>query len=118
MHRRQSCRSAAEHSLDLRSTFEQSRWGRSTVCIGWTADSLSVRIKDTWRARFCAKRVTPAHDWRDRRLAPEVWLLCERALGTSDRTEYYLVHSPATASLRTLVRLRTSAGRSSSSIMS
>ena len=25
--------------------------------------------------------MTPAHDWRDRRLAPEVWLLCERALG-------------------------------------
>ena len=58
-----------------------------------------------WRARFCATRVTPAHDWRDRRLAPEVWLLCERALGTSDRTKYYLVHLPATASLRTLVRL-------------
>ena len=48
---------------------------------------------------------TPAHDWRDRRLAPEVWLLGERALGTSDRTKYYLVHLPATASLRTLVRL-------------
>src|SRR6185295_7436521 len=37
--------------------------------------------------------------------APEVWLLCERALGASDRTKYYLVHLPATASLRTLVRL-------------
>jgi SRSO17 transposase len=39
-----------------------------------------------WKARFSAQRVTPAHDWRDHRLAPEVWLLCERDLGTSART--------------------------------
>jgi SRSO17 transposase len=39
----------------------------------------------TWRngtqpqrtARFAAVRVTPAHEWRHARLAPEVWLLCE-----------------------------------------
>jgi SRSO17 transposase len=31
--------------------------------------------------------------------------LCERALGTSDRTKYYLVHLPSSASLRALVRL-------------
>lgn len=58
-----------------------------------------------WRARCWATRVTPAHDWRDRRLAPEVWLLCERARGTSDRTKYYLVHLPSSASLRAWVRL-------------
>jgi SRSO17 transposase len=59
-----------------------------------------------WRARFCAVRVTPAHDWRDgRRLAPEVWLLCERELADGDRARYYLVDLPATASLRVLVRL-------------
>ena len=29
------------------------------------------------RARFTAVRVTPAHDWRHGRLAPEIWLLCE-----------------------------------------
>ena len=69
---------------------------RGAWCRGATA-----RIPP-WRARFCATRVTPAHDWRDRRLAPEVWLLCERALGASDRTKSYLVHLPATASLRTL----------------
>jgi SRSO17 transposase len=34
-----------------------------------------------WKARFWACRVTPAHDWRQRRLAPEVWLLCQRDLG-------------------------------------
>ena len=50
--------------------------------------------------------MTPAHDWRDaRRLAPEVWLLCERELAGGDRVRYYLVNLPATASLRALVRL-------------
>ena len=59
-----------------------------------------------WRARFCAVRVTPAHDWRaQRRLAPEVWLLCERELAGGDRVRYYLVDLPPTASLRALVSL-------------
>jgi SRSO17 transposase len=58
-----------------------------------------------WRARFCATRVTPAHDWRERRLAPEVWLLCERDLGADPRTKYSLVNLPPTASLRELVHL-------------
>ena len=58
-----------------------------------------------WRARFWAHRVTPAHDWRERRVAPEVWLLCERDLGTTPRTKYHLVHLPATTSLKALVRL-------------
>lgn len=58
-----------------------------------------------WRARFCATRVTPAHDWRAARLAPEVWLLCERDLGDTPRTKYYLVNLPATASMKTLVHL-------------
>ena len=57
------------------------------------------------RARFCAIRVTPAHDWRARRLAPEAWLLCERALGAEPRPKYYLVNLPPTASLRELVHL-------------
>jgi SRSO17 transposase len=58
-----------------------------------------------WRARFCACRVTPAHDWRERRVAPEVWLLCERDLGSTPRTKYYLVDLPATTSVKALVRL-------------
>jgi SRSO17 transposase len=58
-----------------------------------------------WRARFFAHRVTPAHDWRERRVAPEVWLLCERDLGTTPRTKYYLVDLPATMSLHAVVRL-------------
>lgn len=58
-----------------------------------------------WRARFTAVRVTPAHDWRERRLAPEIWLLCERDLGSTPRTKYYFVALPASASLKALVRL-------------
>jgi SRSO17 transposase len=58
-----------------------------------------------WRARFFACRVTPAHDWRARRVAPEVWLLCERDLGSTPRTKYYLVDLPATTSVKALVQL-------------
>lgn len=58
-----------------------------------------------WRARFAALRVTPAHDWRDRRLAPEVWLLCERDLGATPRMKYYLINLPATSALKALVQL-------------
>jgi len=58
-----------------------------------------------WSARFAAVRVTPAHAWQRRPLDPEVWLLAERDHGTTPRTKYYLVHLPATASLRALVQL-------------
>ena len=58
-----------------------------------------------WAARFAAVRVTPAHDWRDRRLAPEVWLLCEQDLGATPRTKYLFVNLPATTSVKQLVRL-------------
>lgn len=57
-----------------------------------------------WTADFAAVRVTPAGDWRHRRLAPEVWLLCERGLGAT-RTKYYLIALSASASLQALVRL-------------
>jgi SRSO17 transposase len=58
-----------------------------------------------WAAHFAALRVTPAHEWRAHRLAPEVWLLFERDLGATPRVKAYLVALPATASLRALVRL-------------
>ena len=38
-------------------------------------------------------------------MAPEVWLLCERDLGSTPRTKYYLVDLPPTASLKALVQL-------------
>jgi SRSO17 transposase len=41
-----------------------------------------------WTVTCLAVRVTPAHDWRHRRLAPEIWLLCERDFGDTPRTKY------------------------------
>ena len=58
-----------------------------------------------WTADFVAQRVTPATDWRQRRLAPEVWLLCERGLGPTGRRKHYLVSLPTTATLKQIVRL-------------
>jgi SRSO17 transposase len=58
-----------------------------------------------WAARFAALRVTPANEWRNRRLAPEVWLLCEQDLGLTPRIKYFFVHLPPVASLKQLVRL-------------
>ena len=58
-----------------------------------------------WAARFAAVRVTPANDWRERRLAPEVWLLCEQDLGATPRTKYFFINLPALASVKQLVRL-------------
>jgi SRSO17 transposase len=81
-------------------------WAAAQPSRAWRLVSWRNGTNPAWRARFCAVRVTPAHDWREsRRLAPEVWLLCERELGGGDRDRYYLVHLPATASLRTLVQL-------------
>ena len=58
-----------------------------------------------WEADFAALRITPATDWRHRRLAPEIWLLCERGLGPTGRRKHYFVSLPPTASLQQLVRL-------------
>jgi SRSO17 transposase len=87
------------------SAIEARAWAAAQPSRAWRVVSWRNGSQPAWRARFCATRVTPAHDWRDRRLAPEIWLLCERALGASDRTKYYLVHLPATTSLHALVRL-------------
>lgn len=58
-----------------------------------------------WTVQCAATRVTPANEWRHRRLAPEVWLVCERDVGQTPRTKYYFVNLPATASLTQIVRL-------------
>jgi SRSO17 transposase len=62
---------------------------------------------ETSRKRILIRglRVTPGHEWRHRRMAPEVWLLCERDLGATPRTKYYLVDLPPTASVKALVPL-------------
>ena len=90
---------AATHTVEARA------WAAAQAPRQWRLVSWRNGTNPPWRARFCAVRVTPAHDWRARRLAPEVWLLCERDLGLTPRTKYYLVHLPASASVRALVRL-------------
>jgi SRSO17 transposase len=88
------------HTVDARV------WAAAQTPRQWRLVSWRNGTHRPWRARFCAVRVTPAHDWRDtRRLAPEVWLLCERELAGGDRHRYYLVDLPSTASLRALVSL-------------
>ncbi|HSL71541.1 MAG TPA: IS701 family transposase [Longimicrobiales bacterium] len=57
-----------------------------------------------WTVQCTASRVTPAHDWRSRRLAREVWLLCERDLGETPRTKFFFVNLPPTTALKDLVR--------------
>lgn len=67
----------------------------------------------TWRngdnllrsALFAACRVTPAHDWRHRRLAPEVWLLCERSEAPTPEEKFFLIHLPRRTALTRLVAL-------------
>ena len=86
-------------------TVEARVWAATQTPRRWRLVSWRNGTNAPWRARFCAVRVTPAHDWRERRLAPEVWLLCERDLGATPKTKYYLVDLPCTASLRAVVRL-------------
>ena len=57
-----------------------------------------------WTVNGAAIRVTPAHDWRHRRLAPEVWLLIEQDAGDTPKTKYYFVNLPASVSLKQIVR--------------
>jgi SRSO17 transposase len=66
----------------------------------------------TWRhgdnpprsAQCAAVRVTPAQDWqKGRRLAPEVWLLCERPDGETEK--YYFINLPRRTALARLVAL-------------
>ena len=58
-----------------------------------------------WTAECLAIRVTPAVDSRQRRLAPEIWLLAERDVGETPRTKFYFVNLPPTASLAQIVQL-------------
>jgi SRSO17 transposase len=58
-----------------------------------------------WEADVAAVRVTPATEWRRRRLAPEVWLLCEGGLGPTGRRTHCFIALPPRASLQRLVNL-------------
>ncbi len=72
---------------------------------GWRRVKWRNGANPPWAADFAAIRITPATDWRHRRLAPEIWLLCERGLGPTGRRKHYMVSLPASASLKQLVRL-------------
>jgi len=56
-----------------------------------------------WTAEFAAVRVTPAHEWRHRRLAPEIWLLAQRPVGSTKVAKYFFIHLPATTAVKRLV---------------
>jgi SRSO17 transposase len=90
---------AGTHAIEVRA------WAATQGARQWRRVSWRNGANPSWHARFCAIRVTPAHEWRERRLGPAVWLLCERDLGPTPRTKYCLVHLPPTASLTQLVQL-------------
>jgi SRSO17 transposase len=71
----------------------------------WRRVSWRNGTQPPWEADFVAARVTPANEWRHRRLPPEIWLLCERGLGPTGRRKHYFVSLPARASLRQIVQL-------------
>jgi SRSO17 transposase len=58
-----------------------------------------------WTAQVTALRVTPARDWKRRRVWPDVWLLCEREGGDPAKLKFCFVNLPVTAKLSELVRL-------------
>jgi SRSO17 transposase len=79
----------------LAATLAPQAWRRIT----WRNEQQPTR----WRAEFAALRVTPAHDWREGRLLPEVWLLCQRPIGSAKVTKYFFIYLPATTALKRLV---------------
>ncbi len=87
------------------STIDARAWAATQAPRQWRLVSWRNGTHPAWRARFCAVRVTPAHDWRERRRAPAVWLLCERERANGDRVRDYWVDLPPSASLRALVSL-------------
>ena len=96
-------------------TVEARVWAARQPPRHWRVVSWRNGTNPPWRARFCRVRVTPAHDWRERRLAPEVWLLCERDLGTTPRPSTTWSISRRPRRCATWCASRISAGRSSSS---
>jgi SRSO17 transposase len=78
---------------------------RGLPAAAWRRVSWRNGTQPRRRARFAAIRVTPAHEWREGALAPDVWLLCEEEAGRTGRIKYYFVHLPPRTSLRALVAL-------------
>jgi SRSO17 transposase len=78
---------------------------RALPATAWRSVSWRNGRQPRRRARFAAVRVTPAHDWRQGTLVPEIWLLCEEEAGRAGRLKFYFVHLPADRPLRALVTL-------------
>ena len=73
----------------LRQGSRSPRWWRtpsSATAPPCAACCTPSRCRTPWPCR-----VTPAHDWRTRRVAPEIWLLCQRDLGATPETKAYFV---------------------------
>lgn len=71
----------------------------------WRAITWQHGANPPRRAHCAAVRVTPAQDWgRQRRVAPAVWLLCERPDDHADE-RYFFIHLPPTTPLEELVTL-------------
>lgn len=88
----------AAHPIAVRkvaATLPARAWRR----VSWQNEQQPTR----WRADFAALRVTPAHDWREGHLSPEVWLLLQRPVGSSTVAKYFFIHLPVTTALQRLV---------------
>jgi SRSO17 transposase len=88
----------AAHPIAVRkvaATLPARAWRR----VSWQNEQQPTR----WRADFAALRVTPAHDWREGHLSPEVWLLLQRPVGSSTVAKYFFIHLPVTTALKRLV---------------
>jgi SRSO17 transposase len=88
----------AAHPIAVRkvaATLPARAWRR----VSWQNEQQPTR----WRADFAALRVTPAHDWREGHLSPEVWLLLQRPVGSATVAKYFFIHLPVTTALKRLV---------------
>ena len=76
---------------------------RQLPASAWRSISWRNGTQPRRRAHFTALRVTPATGWRAGRLAPDVWLLCERE--ADGGVKHYFVDLPPGTTLRRLVGL-------------
>ena len=87
-------------------TVEARAWAATQPPRAWRLVSWRNGTNPAWRARFCAVRVTPAHDWRDADGSlPKSGCSASGNSPAATAYRYYLVDLPPTAPLRALVQL-------------